>query len=517
MWRRLSAILFLSFSTSFLCAQRVLYSPFISAQPETRFEVIGKAGDYYWIQKSRRKIRTKMSVDSWINDKDMNFEIYDARMNLVRSIPSSLSGTVVKAYFIAGEQHLDQLLILPGDQRITAVLNRYAADGSAVERIDTIGYFPGRMKCEDFLMIRSQDKSKILFLGFEPVPESPPKLHAFLFDQDWNIIKKTVYSNSNISKPMVQYDMVDYPVEDYSSAPIKVGNDGQWLMTVSSNTSRNYLLFHFRGLDESFTAKEIKVPSTSIEETGLYLSNEKQEAYVGILSRVRVSAVKNVRVANYSLTDCQFFSDTSYSFNTLAANKVRNENMFEEYFMTVPGKGFLFLKEYGKMFSYEVDGDDMNTPGGGSESGTKKDVNDANSSFLNKNDYTRYSNLAGTRKNFDRGDLTFYYLPATSNDSCWSGIINKQQVTELGSSYLSYVFLPRRDKLFFLYNSFYKNRDQYSSATVLDQRGNVLNEGVEYWKINNTLVFQRARQISENELAIPYEKNSRNGFAIIRL
>jgi hypothetical protein len=516
MWRRLSAILFLSFSTSFLCAQRVLYSPFISTQPETRFEVIGKAGDYYWIQKSRRKIRTKMPADPWINDKESSFDIYDARMNLVRSIPSTTSANLVKTYFITGDRSFDQLLILPGDQKIIAVLNRYAGDGSAFERKDTIGYFPRQMKCEDFLMVRSQDKSKTLLLAFEPVPESPPKLHALLFDKNWNIIKKTVYSNPNISKPMVQYDVVDYPVEDYSSAPIKVGNDGQWLMTVPSNTNRNYLLFHFRGLDESFTSKEIKVPSTAIEETGLYLSNERQEGSVGILSRVHVSAVKNVRVANYSLTDCQFISDTSYSFNTLGANKVRNENMFEEYFMTVPGKGFLFLKEYGKMFSYEADGDDINT-GGGELGAIRKGHNDVNSSLINKNDYTRYNNLAGTRNNFDRGDLTFYYLPAKSNDSCWSGIINKQQVTELGSSYLSYVFLPRSDRLFFLYNSFYKNRDQYSSATVLDQRGNPLNEGVEYWKINNTLVFQRARQISENELAIPYEKNSRNGFAIIHL
>ena len=515
MWRRLSAILFLSFSTGFLCAQRVLYSPFISTQPEIRFEVIGKAGDYYWIQKSRKKIRTKKPVDAWIGDKEISFDIYDARMNLIRSIPSSISANLVKVYFITGEQNLDQLLIVPGERGTIGLLNRYAADGSTIERIDTIGYFPKQMKCEDFLMVRSKDKSKILLLGFERVPESPPMPHALLFDKNWNIIKKAVYSNANISKPMVQYDILDYPVEDYSSAPIKVGNDGQWLMTVSSNTSRNYLLFHFRGLDESFTTKEIKVPSTAIEETGLYLNNEKQEGSVGILSRIRVSAVKNVRVANYSLSDCQFVSDTSYSFNTLAANKVRNENMFEEYFMTVPGKGFLFLKEYGKMFSYDVEGEDPNTSGG--EVGGKKGDDDRNSSFINKNEYTRYSNLAGTRNNFDRGDLTFYYLPAKSNDSCWSGIINKQQVTELGSSYLSYVFLPRKDKLFFLYNSFYKNRDQYSSATVLDQRGNALNEGVEYWKINNTLVFQRARQISEDELAIPYEKNSRNGFAIIRL
>ena len=95
--------------------------------------------------------------------------------------------------------------------------------------------------------------------------------------------------------------------------------------------------------------------------------------------------------------------------------------------------------------------------------------------------------------------------------------LNKEQVTELGTSYLSYVFLPRQDKLFFLYNTFYRGNDQYSSTTVLDHKGNSMNDGIEYWKIKNTLVFQKARQIAENELAIPYERNTRNGFAIIHL
>lgn len=516
MWKRLTAVLFLFFSAGFLCAQKVLYSPFIGNQPDTRFEVIGKAGDYYWVQKARKKIRTRDLSEPWTNDKELSLEVYDARMNLTRSIPSTFSNNVVKEYFIAGADNLDQLLFLPGDSAISAVLNRYTADGSTVQSVDTIGNFPRHLKCEDFLLLRSQDKSKLLLLGFESVAESPPKLHAILFDKNWKLITKTVYSNSNISKPMVQYDRVDYPVEDYSNAPIKLGNDGGWLMTVPSNTNRNYLLFHFRGLDENFVYKEIKLTSTAIEETGLYLNNEKQEAFVGILSRIRVPAVKNVRVANYSLTDCQVVSDTSYSFSTLAANKMKNENIFEEYFMTVPGKGFLFLKEYGRMFSSDLEGEDSNNQGDQVLERTKGG-DDPHSIFINKNDYTRYSNLAGTRNSFDRGDLTFYYLPAKASDSCWSGIINKEQMTELGSSYLSYVFLPRRDKLFFLYNSLYRNRDQYSSATVLDQNGNPLNEGVEYWKINNTLVFQKARQISEDELAIPYEKNARNGFAIIRL
>ena len=514
MRKRLSGVVFFCLMTAATTAQKVLYSPFVGTQTETRFEVIGKCGGYYWIQKSKKKFRIKNSLDPWINDKGLSLEVYDARMNLLRSIPSLLSNDLIKEYFVAGDEYLDQLLLLPGMEKTLAVVNRYTADGTLAANVDTVGNFPSGMKCGDFLLIRSQDKNKILLLGFQPIPESPPALHALLFDKNWRLIHQAVYSNNYISKPLVQYDVIDYPLEDYSSAPIKLGNDGGWLMTAASNTNRNYLLLHFRGLDDSFIFKELKIPaSTSIEETGLYLSNENQEGFVGILSRVRVAAVKNVRVANYSLTNCQVTSDTSYTFNSLGSNKIKNENIFEEYFMTVPGKGFIFLKEYGRTFSSDHQQEEY-TIGDAPEINKYGNVEPG---AINKNDYTRYNNFAGTRNNFDRGDLTFYYLPARSNDSCWSGIINKEQITELGSSYLSYVFLPRKDKLFFLYNSFYKHTEQYSSTTVLDQKGNELNEGVEYWKIKSTLVFQKARQISENELAIPYEKNFRNGFAIIRL
>ncbi|MGE5108674.1 MAG: hypothetical protein ACM3H8_14110, partial [Sphingobacteriales bacterium] len=113
-------------------------------------------------------------------------------------------------------------------------------------------------------------------------------------------------------------------------------------------------------------------------------------------------------------------------------------------------------------------------------------------------------------------DLSMYYFPATGKDSCWSGIINKEQVTELNKGNLSYVFLPSDDKLFFLYNSL-QRFDQYSSSTILDINGNALNEGLVYWNIRSTLLFQKARQISEKEIAVPYEKNARNGFAIVKL
>jgi len=327
---------------------------------------------------------------------------------------------------------------------------------------------------------------------------------------------RSSYNDVHISKPLVQYEQVDYPLEDYNSAAIKIGNNGQWVM-ITSGLNHNYLLFQFKGIEEGFAYKQIKLPANlTVEDAGLYLDNEKQQGFAGILSRVRNPGIKNVRVINYSIDSFRINFDTSYLLNTLAKNKIRNENIFEEYFMLVPGKGFLFLKEYGQSFPADEDAERFNDTGQDADD-TKNSGETGAPLLFNRDEYTRYDNLAGTRSNFERGDLTLYYFPATKSDSCWSGIINKEQVTELGTSYLSYVFLPREDKLFFLYNSFYRNRDQYSSTTVLDQKGNAMNEGIEYWKINNTLVFQKARQISENELAIPYERNMRNGFAIIHL
>jgi hypothetical protein len=516
MRKRIFIAILLLAGTEFVYAQRVLYSPYIGTHPETRFEVIGKAGNFYWVQKSRKKIKTRNQRRSETDDTDFSFEIYDGRMNLVKTIPSSVSGNPTKLYFVPGEEWLDQLIVLPANQKTTVLLDRYTPDGN-INRKDTLATFPDRMKCGDFLLIRSQDKNKILLLGFESIPESSPRLHALLYDENWKLIHRAVYTNINISKPCVQYELIDYPLEYYTNAPVKLGNTGEWLMAVPSSMNHNYLLFHFRGMDESFIYKEIKLPpSATIEEVGLYLDNEKQEAFSGILSRIRVPAVKNVRIAHYSLTDCRVDLDTSYFFNTLAGNKIKNENIFEEYFMTVPGKGFLLLKEYGRPYSSDLFEEEFNTENKQSSAISNVSNNPAPEP-IQKNEYTRYSNLGGTRKSFERGDLTMYYFPGTANDSCWSGIINKEQITELNSSYLSYVFLPKENKLFFLYNSFYRNSEQYSSTTVLDQKGNPLNEGVEYWKINNTLVFQKARQISENELAIPYERNWRNGFAIIRL
>ena len=490
-------------------AQQVLYSPFIESQAS--FSVIGKAANHYWLQTNQKTRRSKKAKSPAVED--FSFEVYDERMNLVRTIPFSVSSQVIKEYFIPGDAFLDQLIFVQTSEQILVLLKRFSPEGDQVSDADTIAFFPARMKYSNFLLVRSQDRSKILLTGFETVIDSAMKLHSFLFDNNWRMLYETVYRHINISQPCVQYEFIDYPLEHFSNCAIKLGNKGEWLMAVPAATNKNFLLFHFKGIAEGLGYKEIKFPAVgAVEEVIVSIDNVKQDACAGILSRMRYQSSKNVKVAHYLIAEHRVDFDTSFRFNAVAA-QTKNENIFEEYFMTVPGRGFMLLKEYGRTFSSGI----AESYGKYDDEANESTLAEKPLDYMNKNEYTRYSNLAGGRNAFDRGDLTMYYFPGTANDSCWSGIINKQQMTDLTNSYLSYVFMPRRDKLFFLYNEIFKSSNQYSNTTVLDQRGNALDEGVVYWKIKNTLVFQKARQISENELAVPYEKNSRAGFAIIRL
>lgn len=514
---RLICAILLLFSPAFIAAQRILYSPSVGNPSATRFEVAGKAGNYYWVQKSRKKAKANKPVEPWIDDRDLSFEVYDARMNLVSSIPYTIADTILKQYLVAGDEYFDRLAFTATPNAIQAVLDRYTPEGDSAYAPDTLATFPGSMKGNDFLLLRSQDKSKLLLLGFEPVTDAPRRLHAVLFNRNWELIYQTVYNHPNITQPTIQYDFISYPLEDFDNSPAKVANSGEWLMVSPSRlNSNNYLLFHFNGFDSSFGYKEIKLgPNASMQDLALSLDNEGKEAFAGILLNTRLPSVKKVRIAHYSFSQNRFDFDTAYRFSTVATKKAQDEYIFEQYFLPVPGKGFIFLKEYGRPFTSTYAYQTIAAEAAEDD----EDTSMFNSSFqaaLNKNDYTRYPTLAGTRNTFERGDLSFYYFPAQTSDSCWSGIINKAQTNEL-HAYLSYVFMPVEGKLVFLYNSLFNNDYKYGSSTILDQKGNALNEGLVFWQANNTLNFQGARQIAARELAIPYEKNGQNGFAVIRL
>lgn len=510
-------LILVSLSAGFPEAQKVLYSPYIKGGLSSLFDVAGKAGDYYWMQAGKLQFSNQESKKSSKDYKGLRFEIFDSRMNPVRIIPYSLPVDLIKQYLVAGDEYFDQVDFQAADQKIIVSLLRYTADGSSCGTSRTIAEFSSKLKCEDFILVRSQNKKKVLLLGCETVPDSPARLYSFLYDENWNLIKRTEYSNFMINKPLVQYDMVDYALEGYSSSPIKLLNNGNWLMMVPSVKNHHYVLVYFDKDNTDTGCLEIKLASSvSVEDAGLYYDNELKEGFAGILLNTRRTGIKNVRIAHFAMDPFHLDLDTSYSFNSLAKDKNRYKNIYEEYFLVAPGKGFLFLKEYGKLLPENGYNNERHTEDR-QEGGDSTVFLPERNIYWNRGDYTRYDNLAGIRKDFDRGDLTLFYFPAKRNDSCWSGIINKKQVTELGRSYLSYVFFPYREKLFLLYNDLLRDELPYSNTTVLDEKGNLLNEGIEYWLIKNKLVFQRARQISENELAVPYIRDRRNGFAIIRL
>ena len=63
-----------------------------------------------------------------------------------------------------------------------------------------------------------------------------------------------------------------------------------------------------------------------------------------------------------------------------------------------------------------------------------------------------------------------FYFPGGPADSCWSGLINKKQITELNAPALSYLCVPLPDKLVILYNSVEREEDPFGCTMVLDRQ-----------------------------------------------
>lgn len=505
------ATFFLLFGTSSR-AQKVIYSPFINDE----FNVLGKTGNYYWIEKKEIRKAGKKHLPEEFE----TFEIYDTRMNLVNIVePSVATDSILKEYFISNKNYLDHLLLVSDKKKTTLQITRYAPEGETITESNTIMDLPFNEDGNSFLFTRSEDKNRMLLLCFES-SSTRTRLHAILFDRNWTRLSYTVYSHRFLTQPLIQDDFTSYPIEHFNSSPLKVTNNGEWLMASPSRTNNNFLLFHFNGRDTTVIYREIKLPKTSTwEDVALSVDNETQEALAGILSIYRYPTLKNVQVMHYSMATHEFNFDSAYRFNTLMAYRLLNENLIHESFIAVPGKGFMLLKEYGRPYADVFDNNQYISPGGLESVFTDNSISNAVSPpLINRDGYTRYGLLGGPRALYSRGDLCLFYFPGRNNDTCWSGIINKEQVTEFNSPYLSYLVVPAKERIFLLYNSFYRNNDlQFGNATILDYQGNQMTEeGLIYPKIYNTLNFQQSRQIADDEVAIPYENSKRKGFAIVR-
>ena len=501
-----------------LCwAQRVLYSPFFDANPATRhYQMAGKTGPNYWTIREKKTAYGRSATDAVFE----GYDIYDDQLEKLRSIDRVDAGSDVrKTYFVSGKSFFDEFMVCDAPNHSVFRVTRYEADGSILWPRKAIDSIPFHESANSFLLLRSENQSRILLLAFEHPYFSNPRIHAMLFDGDWNQLYSRIYTHEWLTQPMIQFEDYNFPVEPFSNSPVKLTNDGDWVMVSPSRTNQNYLLFHFGKKDSSFTWQELKVsPSASVEEIGISIDNESREVSTGILCKLRYPTLKSVSLARYNMAERKLVFDSSFRFNTVSGGKVRNENLVQENFVSLPGGGFVLLKEYGRPYRSSLDSESefedqltterltdpiFSTPG------TLQPVN--------RDGYTRFNNLAGPANKYERGDLSLFYFPVGSADSIWSGIINKEQVTELNSSYLSYLAIPYQDRLFLVYNSYFRNEAQYGSTTILDRQGHPVDDGgVIFWKIRNTLLFQRARQISRGEVMVPYTRNRSEGFAVIR-
>ncbi|HWB91953.1 MAG TPA: hypothetical protein VG605_08880 [Puia sp.] len=515
---------------SFVSAQQVSYCEPYSDRFTLRQEMIGKIGDFYWVSAITRRRPTHRDG----NTEERNFVIYDSRMNVANLISDPpYSASSIKEYLVTTDDHFDRLQILNPDNKETEVrLQRYEPDGEIAGPDHNIAVLPFSESGNSFMLVRSQDRSRILLLAFESVSNAAPVLHALLYDQDWQLLSNRVYKHPSISQPMIQDDYSSYPLEDFDNGPLKLADNGEWLMLAPSRANHNFLLFQFSPVDTAVLCKEINLPATaSMEDVCLSIDNSDGDVVAGVLSTFHYSPLKNVEAVHYSMRTKTFSFDSSYRLTTLAGRRIRNDNIVKENFLAVPGRGFMLLKEYGRPFLDDEETDDDAFDQGYDPTllFVSNDIPDPASGQgpslkhlpQPRFGYARYRSTVNPPYH-DRGDLSLYFFPASRKDSCWSGMISQEQVTELNSPNLSYMVVPMQDRLVFLYNSFVHGEKMYASTTVIDPRGDlVTNEGVIFWGLKNTLNFQLARQVAPDQVVIPYDiyvngnANGKVGFAVV--
>jgi len=532
-WRMMITLhAYLLLGCSSLFAQTVSYCEPYRDRFTLRQEMLGKVGDYYWVSAINRK-KAVRAGNAFTNTEERDFVVYDSRMGMRSLIEDPVYAmNSIREYLVVTDEHFDRLNLLRSGKETEVRLQRYEPTGEAMEPDHTIGVFPFIEPGTSFMLVRSLDRRKSLLLGFEFLSSGAPKLHAFLFDQDWRLLSKRVFRHPYLTQPIIQDDYSTYPLEDFTKAPIKLADDGQWLMLSPSRQNSNFLLFQFPAADTVVSCREVMLPGTAVmEDVCLSIDNSTGEAVGGILSTFHYSPLKNVQVVHYSMRTKTFSFDSSYRLNTLGGKRIRNDNLVKENFVAVPGRGFLLMKEYGRAYEREID--DLNYDEGWDPAFlfASNDIPEASATGPSaarlrlpapKYGYARYQERTSPEWH-DRGDLSLYYFPGSRKDSCWSGMISQEQVTEMNSPNLSYMFLPMQDRIVFLYNSFVHGEKVYASTTVIDPRGEqVPSEGILFWGLKNTLDFQNSRQVAADQIVIPYDiyvngnTPGKVGFAVVQ-
>jgi hypothetical protein len=479
--------------------------------------VIGRSGNYYWIEKEEIRKSIKLQESGYISA-SQSFAAFDHRLNFVKEIPALKIPATIKEYLIAGNTYFDQLILSGSGGKTNIYINRYEVNNTDQGRSRLIDSFSFAASGTSFLLARSEDRSKIILIGFETSHSPSSRIHTILFNDDWKVLYHTILEHPYFTQPCIQDDDISFPAESFDNLPVKLANNGEWLMASTSRTNRNYLLFHIYNDGKSFYYQEIPLsPYYNMEDIAMSIDNAHQGMSVGLISRYRNTSLKNVLVTHYSMTQTRFDFDSSYQFNSLAG-RIKDQNLSNESFISIPGQGYMLFKEAGRqkkpgdqqppdiepwdpvyMLANFSTGEEHSTRSGSS------------------NAYLYSRGLQGGRSVFNRGNLTMFYFPAKKQDSTWSGMISTEQTTELNSPSLSYLVFPVRNKVFIIYNSQFRTSAQLGTTTALQLNGQPTDDALIFWKMDRTLNFQQSRRISEDEVAVPFWNNQQNGFAILKL
>jgi hypothetical protein len=498
-----------------IVAQHVLYTEPIRARSGIQFQVVGKSENFYWAAKlQKEKIYSRHSrVES---TGLLGFILFDARLSPLREEGSVYFPGTGKQWLMTGKNGLDQLLLSVSADKTQLICKRFYNDALKEKQIRIVDTLPFNADPSSSLLVRSEDHSKILFVAFENSDEYTTRVHAILFDAEWNPIYHRVIAHSLFAQPCIQEDEISFPGESFDDLPIKLANNGEWLMAAPSRMSRNFTVFHACANGSEYQFRELLIsPFYKMEDIAMSIDNEKQEMSVGLLSRYLKTSLKNVQVTNYSITQGRFDFDTSYRFNTQVRG-IPGRNLSHERFIAIPGGGYLLLKEYGIPF----ESTQPETPFIGNWEAAYLLANYTET----KPDKTSLSDGYHFNRGLspiplirNRGDLNLFYFPAISKDSTWSGSMIMEQQAESNNPDLSYLIVPDKDKLYIIYNNAEGSGSPIATNTTLNWRGQPTGDGLVFWKMNKLLNFQQAHHFASDEIAIPYIHNQQNGFAIIRL
>ena len=493
-----------------LPAQRVIYSEPIGARSVLNIQVIGKTEEFYWVEK---RMKPKSRNRNQSGDLIQRFELFDAKLNLLSDIAAIQTPDVMKQWLMAGKNGLDQVLVTSSGDQTKIIRNCYKTD-QQIESYLTDS-LPFLASPSGLLLVRSADQSKILLVAFENTETEITRVHALLFDSDWHPIYHQLISHEQFSQPCIQDEEIGFPGEGFDNLPIKLANNGEWVMVSPSRISRNFSLFHACPNGSDYYFREIPVsPFYKMEDIAMSIDNNLQEMSVGLFSGYRKSTLKNVRVCNYSMTSGRFVFDTSYHFNTQVRD-IQAKNLSHESFVAVPGGGYMLLKEYGHAYEFSKPSlpvmNNLETAyllANYTETASVKDQL--------KEGYTLNKGLTPIPYVQNRGDLNLFYFPAVSRDSTWSGIMEMEQQPEINNPDLSYLLVPIKNKLYIIYNSMEGYSNSLATTTTLNKSGQPTDDALVFWKIKKLLNFQYAHRFISEEVAVPYKSNQQSGFAIIK-